>query len=147
MFQLKPYRRADYPEQKPQIDVKFVPSKCVADSKKYYQFTAIDECTRFTFREMYDEHSTFSAKNFLVKMLAAMPFPVREVQTYNGTEWTNALLVVKSKHKTLFEEALAEMEIKYHRIQIATPRHNGIVKICLNLRSPRYILADYSAAM
>ena len=46
------------------------------------------------------------------------------VQTDNGTEFINALLVTKSKHKTLFEDALMEMEIEYHRIRIATPRHN-----------------------
>ena len=50
------------------------------------------------------------------------------IQTDNRTEWTNALLVTKSKHKTLFEEALAVMGILYHRIQIATPRHNGKVE-------------------
>ena len=38
------------------------------------------------------------------------------------------MLVTKSKHKTLFEEALIEMGIAYHRIRIATPRHNGKVE-------------------
>ena len=52
----------------------------------------------------------------------------RMVQTDNGTEFTNALLVTKSKHKTRFEEALIEMGIEYHRIRIATPRHNGKVE-------------------
>ena len=50
------------------------------------------------------------------------------IQTDNGTEFTNALLVTKSRHKTLFESALLEMGIAYHRIQIATPRHNGKVE-------------------
>ena len=56
------------------------------------------------------------------------PFPLREVQTDNGAEFTNRLIVIKSKHLTLFEQALKEMEIIYHRIQIATPRHNGKVE-------------------
>jgi transposase len=124
----KPYQRAEYPGQKVQMDVKYVPSECVADGKKYYQFTAIDECTRYTFREMYDEQSTYSARDFLMKLVKNPHFPIREVQTDNGTEFTNALLVIKSKHKTLFEEALERMEILYHRIQIATPRHNGKVE-------------------
>ncbi len=47
----KPYIRADYPGQKVQIDVKFVPNYCAANGQKYYQYTAVDECTRFTFRE------------------------------------------------------------------------------------------------
>ena len=124
----KPYQRAEYPGQKIQMDVKFVPSYCVADGNKYYQFTAKDECTRWTFREMYDEHSTYSARDFLEKLIRTAHFPIRMIQTDNGTEWTNALLVTKSKHKTMFEEALAEMGILYHRIQIATPRHNGKVE-------------------
>lgn len=124
----KPYKRADYPGQKVQIDVKFVPAYCVANGQKYYQYTAVDECTRFCFREMYDEHSTYSSLDFLKKLIEKFPFPIREVQTDNGTEWTNALLVKKSTHKTLFEEYLEECGIKYHRIQVATPRHNGKVE-------------------
>ncbi len=41
---LKPYQRADYPGQKIQIDVKYVPSYCVTDGKKYYQYTAASSC-------------------------------------------------------------------------------------------------------
>jgi len=124
----KPYQRAEYPGQKVQIDVKYVPSRCVANGQKYYQFTAVDECTRWTFREMYEEHSTHSAEDFLYKFLEAAPFPIREAQTDNGTEFTNALLVKKAKHKTLFEQALLDMDILYHRIRVATPRHNGKVE-------------------
>ena len=125
---LQPYQRAEYPGEKVQIDVKYVPSRCVAGGQKYYQFTAVDECTRHTFREMYEEHSTYSAKDFLIKLVTTSPFPIRMAQTDNGSEFTNALLVTKSEHKTLFEQALEDMGILYHRIQIATPRHNGKVE-------------------
>ena len=124
----KPYKKADYPGQKIQIDVKYVPSYCPVDGKKYYQYTAVDECSRWTFREMYDEHSTYSSRDFLEKLIRNAPFPIREVQTDNGSEFTNRLIVVKSKHLTLFENALLDMGIIYHRIQIATPRHNGKVE-------------------
>ena len=124
----KVYERAAYPGQKIQVDVKFVPSECVLNGKKYYQYTAVDECTRWTFREMYEEHSTYSSKDFLEKLIRRSPFPIRMVQTDNGSEFTNVLLVTKSKHKTLFEQALEEMGILYHRIRIATPRHNGKVE-------------------
>ena len=50
------------------------------------------------------------------------------IQTDNGAEFTSALLVTRSRHKTLFEEALIERGIAYHRIRIATPRHNGKVE-------------------
>lgn len=124
----KPYMRAEYHGQKIQIDVKYVPSYCVSSVKKYYQYTAIDECTRIVFREMYDEHSTYSSKDFLMKLIDAFPFPIREAQTDNGTEWTTALLVKNPENKTLFEQALLDMDIIYHRIRVATPRHNGKVE-------------------
>ena len=50
------------------------------------------------------------------------------IQTDNSAEFTNTLLGTKAKHKTLFEEALFEMGIEYHRIRIATPCHNGKVE-------------------
>ena len=77
---------------------------------------------------MYAEHSTASEKDFLEELVRAVPFPVRMIQTDNGTEFMNTLLVTKTKHKTLFEEAMIEMGIEYHRIRIATPRHNGKVE-------------------
>ena len=124
----KPYKRADYPGQKIQLDVKYVPSYCPTDGKKYYQYTAVDECSRWTYREMYEEQSTYSSRDFLDKLIRHAPFPIREVQTDNGTEFTNRLIVTKSKHLTLFEGALLDKGIIYHRIQIATPRHNGKVE-------------------
>ena len=43
-------------------------------------------------------------------------------------EFTNRLIVTKSKHLTIFENLLKELGIIHHRIQIATPRHNGKVE-------------------
>ena len=123
----KPYKRAEYPGQKVQVDVKFVPSYCVVNGQKYYQYTAVDECTRWTFREMYDEHSTDSSTDFLKKLILNSPFPIREIQTDNGTEFTRALISNDGK-PSLFEAALEESGIKYHRIRVATPRHNGKVE-------------------
>lgn len=110
----KPYQRADYPGQKVQVDVKFVPSECVTNGEKYYQFTAVDECTRWTYRQMYAEHSTHSAKMFLDEMLRVAPFPIWEIQTDNGTEFTKALLVNDPNDLSAFEAALKEYGIIYH---------------------------------
>lgn len=124
----KPYQRAEYPGQKVQVDVKFVPAECVVDGRKYYQFTAVDECTRWTYRQMYDEHSTYSAEEFLIELIKRCPFPIREIQTDNGTEFTKALISNDPNDKSLFELKLEEYDILYHRIRIATPRHNGKVE-------------------
>jgi len=126
-YKPKPYAAAKYPGQKVQIDVKFVPRRCVAGDTKYYQYTAIDEYSRLVYREMYDEHSTYSSLDFIRKVIRFFPFKIELVQTDNGTEWTNVLLS-KDPKPTLFEEALADAEIVYKRIRIATPRHNGKVE-------------------
>ncbi len=124
----KPYQRAQYPGQKMQVDVKYVPSYCVVGGDKYYQYTAKDECSRWTYREMYAEHSTHSSVQFLIHLLERAPFPIREIQTDNGTEFTKVLLTHDSTDKSAFEYALEEMGIRYHRIRVATPRHNGKVE-------------------
>ena len=49
------------------------------------------------------------------------------IQTDNGTEFTNALLVTKPSTRRCLSPLL-EMGIAYHRIRIATPRHNGKVE-------------------
>ena len=109
---------------------------------------------------MYDEHSTYSSLDFLKKLIEYFPFPIREIQTDNGTEWTNALLVKTATHKTLFEQYLEDNGILYHRIRIATPRHNGKVERqhrldekrfyskmrMYNLTDGRMQLARYNAA-
>lgn len=116
------------------MDVKLVPAECVVDGRKYYQFTAVDECTRWTYRRMYDEHSTYSAEEFLIELIQHCPFQIREIQTDNGTEFTKALISNDPNDKSLFERKLEAYNILYHRIRIATPRHNGKVECqqCIN---------------
>ena len=46
-----------------------------------------------------------------MKLVTNSKFPIRMVQTDNGTEFTNTLIVTKAKHKTLFEQALEDMDI------------------------------------
>ena len=126
-YKPKPYQKADYPGQKVQVDVKFVPAYCIANGEKYYQYTAVDEYTRLVYREMYDEHSTYSSQDFVKKMVKFFPFKIELVQTDNGTEWTNAL-ISNTPTLTLFEEELERNGISYTRIRVATPRHNGKVE-------------------
>lgn len=126
-YKPKPYAKAEYPGQKVQIDVKFVPNYCVAGDKKYYQYTAIDEYSRLVYREMYDEHSTYSSRDFIRKAISFFPFRIEMVQTDNGTEWTKAL-ISDDPTPTLFEQELRSAKIAYTRIRVATPRHNGKVE-------------------
>ena len=125
----KPYEKMYYPGQRIQIDVKFVPSSCIvgdAKGEKFYQYTAIDEYSRFRYIEAFEEHSSYSSAIFLEHMLKAFPFPVECVQTDNGLEFTKRL--IKDNSTTLFEEKLKEKGITHKLIKPYTPRHNGKVE-------------------
>lgn len=123
----KPYQRADYIGQKVQLDVKFVPSECVLNGNKYYVYVAVDECSRWCYREMYEEHSTYSSAQFLISLIKHAPFPIKRIQTDNGSEFTSALTSSAGK-LSLFESLLKKYGIEYQRTRIATPRHNGKVE-------------------
>ena len=78
--------------------------------------------------EKYMTNTVHTARQFLVNLVKKCPFPIREIQTDNGTEFTNALLPKSCDHKSLFENLLDKYGIIYHRIRVATPRHNGKVE-------------------
>ncbi len=128
----KPYEQMNHPGQRVQIDVKHVPAACIvgdAEGEKFYQYTAIDEFSRFRYVEAFREISTYSSMVFLEHMLKAFPFPVECVQTDNGFEFTKRFGSSKSdKDLTLFEKKLAELGIEHKKIRPFTPRHNGKVE-------------------
>lgn len=129
----KPYEKMLYPGQRVQIDVKFVPDACIvgdakAEGKKFYQYTAIDEYSRFRYLEAFEEHSSYSSAIFLEHMLKAFKFNVECVQTDNGQEFTKRLGSSEKPTLTLFEASLKQRGIKHKLIKPYTPRHNGKVE-------------------
>ena len=127
----KPYEQMQYPGQRVQIDVKFVPATCLvgdAKGKKFYQYTAIDEYSRFRYLEAFEEHSTYSSALFLEHLIKAFPFPIECVQTDNGAEFTKRLLPTERRTPTLFEARLKQCGIRHKLIRPYTPRHNGKVE-------------------
>jgi transposase InsO family protein len=127
----KPYEQMQYPGQKVQIDVKFVPAACIvgdAKGKKFYQYTAIDEYSRYRYLEAFEEHSTYSSALFLEHLIKAFPFAIECVQTDNGAEFTKRLLPAERRMPTLFEARLKQYGIEHHLIRPYTPRHNGKVE-------------------
>ncbi len=57
-----------YPGQRVQVDVKVVPTACIvgdAKGERFYQYTAIDEYSRFRYIEAFREQNTYSSKVFL----------------------------------------------------------------------------------
>lgn len=128
----KPYRQMDYPGQRVQIDVKFVPSCCLvneAKGKRFYQYTAIDEYSRWRYVEAFEEHSTYSSKLFLEHLVKAFPCPIECVQTDNGLEFTKRFSAHGGSDKpTIFQVRLKELGIRHKLIRPFTPRHNGKVE-------------------
>ena len=127
----KPYEKMLYPGQRVQIDVKFVPACCLAGAasgQKFYQYTAIDEYSRFRYLEAFEEHSTYSSAQFLEHLIRAFPFRIECVQTDNGSEFTKRLLPTGKATPTLFETRLKQCGIQHKLIRPYTPRHNGKVE-------------------
>ena len=126
----KPYEKMSFPGQRVQIDVKFVPDSCLvgdAKGKKFYQYTAIDEYSRFRYLEAFEENSSYSSAVFLEHLLKAFKFPIKCVQTDNGMEFTKRLCTGKQT-PTMFEKALEKHGIQHKLIRPYTPRHNGKVE-------------------
>lgn len=128
----KPYEQMQRPGQRIQIDVKVVPRSCIADPQlKLYQYTAIDEYSRYRILGAYPEQSTYSSADFLRKVVASFArkgVKVECVQTDNGLEFTNRFSSSKRDKPTLFEATAAELGIRHKLIRPYTPRHNGKVE-------------------
>lgn len=112
-----------YEKQRPghqvQVDVKFIePIKAEGGRrKKYYQYTAIDDCTRLRILRIYPKHDQKTAIEFMDYVLARLPFQVEKVQTDNGAEFQSA-----------FHWHLIDQGINHVYIRPATPRLNGKVE-------------------
>lgn len=120
-----------HPGQRVQIDVKFVPDACIvgeAKGQKFYQYTVIDEYSRFRYLEAFEEHSSYTSTVFLEHMLKRIPLKVECVQTDNGQEFTKHLDNSQNLTSTLFEEHLGQLEIRHKLIKPYTPKYNGKVE-------------------
>ena len=132
----KKYEAMLYPGQRVQIDVKYVPASCLVgaaaeDAKEtggYFQYTFIDEYSRFRYLEAFREHSTYSSTVFLRHVVEKFPYAIECVQTDNGFEFTNTMQPAGKPKPTLFEKELAKLGIRHKRIKVFTPRHNGKVE-------------------
>ena len=58
--------------------------------RKYYQFTAIDDCTRLRVLRIYPRLNQKTAIQFVDYVLYRLPFGVEVIQTDNGAEFDSA---------------------------------------------------------
>ena len=135
VYEPKEYQQMQYPGQRVQVDVKYVPMKCLTkelkeQGERYFQYTAIDEYTRMRVLWFAKEHSTYESSQFIDEIIKKFPFKIEEIQTDNGFEFTNRLSYNTSirDRKTLFESKLEKLGIRHKLIKPYTPRHNGKVE-------------------
>lgn len=109
------------PGHRVQVDVKFIEpltSEATGRRKKrYYQFTAIDDCTRIRVLKIFERNTQKSAIQFIDYVLAKLPFQVEAVQTDNGSEFQGG-----------FHWHLLDRGIGHTYIKPRTPRLNGKVE-------------------
>ncbi|MFF3484130.1 helix-turn-helix domain-containing protein [Streptomyces sp. NPDC002701] len=87
------------------------------DRNKYYQFTAIDDCTRLRVLKIHPTLNQSTAIQFVDYVLQRLPFQVEVIQTDNGAEFQSAF------HFHVLDKGIGHAYIKPR-----TPRLNGKVE-------------------
>ena len=121
--------RGQYPGDKVQVDIKYVPRECLkfdTQDKRYYQITAIDEYSRKRVLMIVDEKSSYHTSKFIKQIEKLMGFKIKTIQTDNGSEFVNNQ--EKTKEETLFERTLRQLGIKHKRTRPYSPWQNGKVE-------------------
>jgi transposase InsO family protein len=98
-----------------QMDVKFIRNP--SGSRRLYQFTAIDDCTRYRIIKIYPRNTTRNAIDFFEVVRKIFPARIELVQTDNGPEFT-----------TEFTFHLEQAGVRHRLIRPRTPRLNGKVE-------------------
>jgi transposase InsO family protein len=95
-----------------------------------YQYTAVDDCTRYRVLAVFSRRTATNTLTFLDQVIEEMPFPIQRVQTDRGREFF-ALSV---------QRYLMEHCIKFRPIKPRSPHLNGKVE-----RSQRTDLEEFWA--
>jgi transposase InsO family protein len=100
-----------------QLDVKFLEPIPGVTTKRFYQYTVIDDCTRIRILRIYERRNQQNSIQFMDYALSKLPFPVHSLQTDNGTEFGPQ-----------FHWHLLDKGIEHRYIKPRTPRLNGKVE-------------------
>ena len=114
-----PWKRYEKPQpgHRVQIDVKFIAPLTGSRKGCYYQFTAIDDCTRLRVLRLYDRLNQKTAIQFVDYAVERLPFRVEVIQTDNGSEFQAAF------HWHVLDKGIGHIYIKPMR-----PPLNGKVE-------------------
>ena len=83
-----------------------------------YQYTAVDDCTRYQVVEVYPKRTAANTILFLEKLIEEMHFPIQSIQTDRGKEFF--------AYKV--QEQLMEYGIKFRPLRPRQPHLNGKVE-------------------
>jgi hypothetical protein len=135
-----------------QIDTKYVISSENPDDI-FYQFTAIDECTRVRFMGGSLFKSAEGARKFLIEAIAfysSIGVHVWRVQTDHGTEFTlpeneqtTDSYIRGTTEEHIFTKECKARGIKHRLIKIATPELNGKVERSHRIDNERFYSRFY----
>jgi transposase InsO family protein len=104
------------PGHRLQVDVKFL-ERMPGTRRRFYQFTATDDCTRMRVLKIFDACKQRTAIQFIDDVLRRLPFRVLVVQTDNGAEF-----------QSQFHWHLEQRDIRHVYIRPRTPHLNGKVE-------------------
>lgn len=102
-----------HPGDSIQIDVKTVKIQ----GQRAYQYTALDDCTRYRVLRLYRRLNQRSSVDFLDELRRAFPFPLRRLQCDNGREFPLA-----------FALSVQAAGIEHRYIRPRCPEQNGKVE-------------------
>ena len=85
---------------------------------RLYQFTAVDDCTRYKVVRLYRSRAASNTLDFIDHVVEDMPFPIQRIQTDRGQEF----------FATKVQEKLREYGIKFRPIKPGSPHLNGKVE-------------------
>jgi transposase InsO family protein len=83
-----------------------------------YQFTAIDDCSRYKVAKVYRRAIAANTLDFLEHVVEEMPFPIQRIQTDRGREFFAEIV----------QRRLMEWAIKFRPIAPRSPHLNGKVE-------------------
>lgn len=83
-----------------------------------YQYTSVDDCTRYRVLRLYERRTAANTLDFLDCVIEEMPFPIQRIQTDRGSEF----FAIKVQKK------LMKYGIKFRPNKPASPHLNGKVE-------------------
>lgn len=110
-----------------QMDVKYVPKICYtgSDGQKFYQYTMLEEASRERFLYVYEEQSSYSTVDFVMRAIRYFGYQPKIIQTDNGSEFTH---FKRTDRTHPFDLLCQDLGIEHKRIRPRTPWHNGKVE-------------------